>query len=138
MLDRPFAAIADHVLRFGLQRDVWKDVEASAPRAAAGVELLMRPGIGPLRLLAPVRVVAVVDEADRQGFVYGTLQGHPEAGEERFVVERRADRTVLLVIEYWSRPARWFTRVAGPLGRFAQQRATAAYLSAAEDVPLNR
>ena len=92
----------------------------------------MSPGIGRVRLAAPARVVDVVDEVDRAGFTYGTLAGHPEAGEERFAVERRADGTVRLVIEHWSRPARWFTRLAGPLARLAQARATAAYLAAAE------
>ena len=40
--------------------------------------------LGPVR--APCRVVYVVDEPDRRGFAYGTLPGHAESGEERFVV----------------------------------------------------
>ena len=36
----------------------------------------------------PCRVVDVVDEPDRRGFAYGTLPGHPETGEERFMAQR--------------------------------------------------
>lgn len=128
----PFAELADFVMAFGLQRAVWRDVGASGPRADVGVELRMRPGVGRVRLSAPVRVVDIVDDDDRRGFTYGTLMGHPEAGEERFLVERCTDGTARLVIEHWSRPARWFTRLAVPLARLAQARATAAYLNAAE------
>jgi uncharacterized protein (UPF0548 family) len=36
-------------------------------------------------------VVWTVDEPNRIGFGYGTLQGHPESGEESFVVSREDD-----------------------------------------------
>jgi uncharacterized protein (UPF0548 family) len=39
------------------------------------------------------RVVAIVDQSDRQGFAYGTLPVHPETGEEAFLVVRDADGT---------------------------------------------
>lgn len=115
-----FDDLAEFVMGFGLQHAVWRDVSASGPTAQVGVELCMSPAIGPFRLHAPARVVEVFDDGDRVGFTYGTLTGHPEAGEERFVVERRADGTMQLVIEHWSRPARWFTRLAGPIGRWMQ------------------
>jgi hypothetical protein len=34
------------------------------------------------------RVVAVIDEANRYGFAYGTLPVHPETGEEAFMIVR--------------------------------------------------
>ena len=43
---------------------------------------------------APVRVVSIIDEPDRKGFAYGTLDGHPLSGEESFVVERTPDGSV--------------------------------------------
>ena len=55
---------------------------------------VLRLGLGPLALSAPVRVVYVIDGPDRRGFAYGTLPGHPESGEEAFLVERRPDGTV--------------------------------------------
>ncbi len=49
---------------------------------------LLSMGIGPLALRSPVRVVQVIDEADRRGFADGTLPGHPESGREAFVLQR--------------------------------------------------
>jgi uncharacterized protein (UPF0548 family) len=88
--------------------------------------------IGPLRVVAPTRIVRVVDEPDRRGFTYGTLRGHPEAGEEEFAVERRGEE-LWATVEAFSRPGRWFTRVGAPVAIRLQRRATAAYLSAVRD-----
>ncbi|MFC5501873.1 DUF1990 family protein [Lysinimonas soli] len=68
----------------------------------------------------PARVVYVIDEPDRKGFAYGTLPGHPERGEEAFVVERRADDSVWLVIRAFSRPANAFFWAAYPALRLLQ------------------
>ncbi len=43
--------------------------------------------LGPVWVHAPCRVVRVVDALGRRRFAYGTLAGHPERGEEAFVVE---------------------------------------------------
>ena len=56
---------------------------------------VVRLGVGPLALRAPLRVVYVVDEPARAGFAYGTLPGHPESGEELFLVERTAEGVVV-------------------------------------------
>ena len=64
----------------------------------------------------------------RRGFAYGTLPGHPESGEEAFVIERHDDDTVSFTITAFSRHATRLARVAGPLGRAAQRRITARYL----------
>ena len=45
----------------------------------------------------PARVVYVIDEPLRKGFAYGTLPGHPETGEEAFIVEYRDDDSVWLI-----------------------------------------
>lgn len=94
---------------------------------------LIRPGdIALLKLLLwpariPARVVYVIDEPDRKGFAYGTLPGHPERGEEAFVVERRADDTVWLVIRAFSRPSNAFFWAAYPALRMMQAIFTARY-----------
>lgn len=75
----------------------------------------------------PARVVYVVDEADRKGFAYGTLPGHPERGEESFVVERRPDDSVWLVIRAFSRPASAMFWAAYPALRMLQALFTARY-----------
>ncbi|WP_066520404.1 DUF1990 family protein [Curtobacterium ammoniigenes] len=79
---------------------------------------------------APVRVVSVVDEPDRKGFAYGTLEGHPVRGEESWVIERTADGSVWLQVRAFSRPANWKWRLVGPLLRRQQRRMTEEYLRA--------
>ena len=79
----------------------------------------------------PCRVVDVVDEPDRRGFAYGTLPGHPETGEERFVVERDpATGEVTATVTAFSNPALWRTKLAGPIGRLLQRAMTQRYLKA--------
>ena len=76
---------------------------------------------------APCRVVYITDEPDRQGFAYGTLPGHPESGEEAFVIQRADDDTVSFRITAFSTPASDLATLAGPLGRLAQRRMTSRY-----------
>lgn len=106
-------------------------VRVDAPaRAIEGAELRVRLGLGPLAITAPARVVYVLDEPRRRGFAYGTLAGHPVSGEESFVVELRSDETVVFTVSAYSRPARWFTRLAGPAGRSFQRLMAGRYLRA--------
>lgn len=77
---------------------------------------------------APVRVVYVIDEPNRRGFAYGTLAGHPESGEEAFVVDRTEDGSVWLTITAFSRPSAWFWWVGYLALRIAQARYTRRYL----------
>ncbi len=76
------------------------------------------------------RVVYVVDEPNRRGFAYGTLEGHPISGEEAFVVERRPDGVVFGHITAVSRPGRWFTRLGAPVLSLAQRWMMGRYLDA--------
>ena len=75
-----------------------------------------------------MRVVYVVDEPRRRGFAYGTLPGHPETGEEAFVVELQEGDEVTFTITAFSRPASRLARAAGPVGRRIQGWATNRYL----------
>jgi uncharacterized protein (UPF0548 family) len=85
-------------------------------------------GIGrPLVLVMPCRVVYVVNEPDRKGFGYGSLTGHPEQGEESFVVVIDTDGTVRLEITAFSRPDNTLIRASGAVGRRIQARATRRY-----------
>lgn len=116
-------------------------IQSRAGLRVAASDLTVRPGsvvvlgLGPSRLhlvavRAPCRVTAVVDEPDRRGFTYGTLPGHPEAGEESFVLERRADGSAQFLIAAYSRPATRLARLAGPLGSATQRYLTSRYLDA--------
>ena len=73
------------------------------------------------------RIVYIVDETDehaeRFGFAYGTLRGHLERGEERFLVEhRRDDDTVWYDLACFSRPGHWLSRLGYPIVRRQQRR----------------
>lgn len=114
-------AAGEALLSWRLHRAAGVQITASAPRAAAGVTVVSGLGIGPVRLSAPCRVVAVTEEAGRIGFAYGTLAGHPARGEEAFRVERGPDGEVWFTVTAFSVPARWFMRAAGPVAGLLQR-----------------
>ena len=89
-------------------------------------------GIGSLGLPVPCRVVWAVEEERRAGFAYGTLPGHPERGEEAFVVDLAPDGAVWFTVRAVSRPAAWYMQAAGPLGRLGQRIFARRYGSALE------
>ncbi len=72
------------------------------------------------------RIVYVVDESgpiSKFGFAYGTLPGHVESGEERFLIEwDRSDDSVWYDILAFSRPNHLLTRLGYPLVRRLQKR----------------
>lgn len=109
---------ADESQRAALARDLraWRvhgsaGVRVRAPGPAEpGVDVVTLLGVGPLAVRAPTRVVW----ADHEGFGYGTLPGHPFAGEEAFRAVLR-DGDLWLDVEAYSRPAWAVARTAGPV-----------------------
>ncbi|MDP3207567.1 MAG: DUF1990 domain-containing protein, partial [Rhodoglobus sp.] len=85
---------------------------------------------------APARVVYLIDEPKRKGFAYGTLPGHPEDGEEAFIVSQNADGSVWLTVRAFSRPSNRFWWAVYPALRVAQWYYTRRYLRALA-VPLD-
>ena len=83
---------------------------------------------GPVTMLAPTRVVEVVDRPDRFGFAYGTLPGHPYSGEERFSVDLHPDGRVRITVAVDARAANPVAWLASPIGTWAQRRALRGYL----------
>ncbi len=70
-----------------------------------------------------VYTVAESGSVERYGFAYGTLPGHVECGEERFVIEwDHQDDTVWFDILAFSRPNHLLTRIGYPLVRRLQKR----------------
>jgi uncharacterized protein (UPF0548 family) len=104
------------------------------PYIVNGMSARLSVAVGPFTVDSPVRVVYVIDEADRIGFGYGTLPGHPASGEEAFIVERHDDDSVWLTIRAFSRPSTWFYRLAWPIVRLQQAKFTARYLRALHPV----
>jgi len=122
-----FEQAADAVMHWGMQRGAGLRVQASSEVAELDAVLLVRLGFLP----APCRVVQVIDEPDVRGFAYGTLPGHPESGEERFVVRRDpATSAVFAEVSAFSRPATWWSKAGGPLVKLAQRVIAKRYLRA--------
>lgn len=136
--DEVFAAASGCVLSWGLQRGSGL-VVAGDDRVGAGAVVAMAaplPAVGWIDVVC--RVIEVVDEPDRAGFVYGTLPVHPEAGEESFMVERSGDGSVELVIVAVSRSTNPLARLAPPITRRLQLAATRRYEQAARDAVARR
>jgi uncharacterized protein (UPF0548 family) len=98
-----------------------------AEGATVVVTLRLAPSL--VTMVAPCRVVYVTDEPDRFGFGYGTLPGHPEAGEEAFHVVRTPEGIRFEIDVLW-RPIHPLVRLGGPVSRWIQAAMTRRYLSA--------
>jgi uncharacterized protein (UPF0548 family) len=72
------------------------------------------------------RVVYTIDESgpvSRFGFAYGTLPGHAESGEERFLIEwNTANKSVWYDTLAFSRPNHFLARLGYPFARRTQRR----------------
>lgn len=139
--DEPIAAgrgafdkAADALLSWRMHRAARMTVTPSNPAAVPEAVVVVRVGWGPARLTAPCRVVYRVEEPTLRGFAYGTLPGHPEQGEEAFLVQLTGDHTVRLIIRAFSRPASTLARLGGPLTRKAQNLVTDRYIAALRDL----
>jgi uncharacterized protein (UPF0548 family) len=95
-----------------------------------GATVVVTLGTSLLSLAAPCRIVSVIDEGSRWGFAYGTLPGHPERGEEAFVVSIASDEKVRFEVVTFSLPDDIIVRLSGPIGRAIQARGTSGYLRA--------
>ncbi|MEU9557804.1 DUF1990 domain-containing protein [Streptomyces fumanus] len=112
-----FRRAAEAVLTWEMHRSLGVGLDAGADRAAPGVDVTVTlAGL----IKAPCRVVWAVEEPRRAGWAYGTLPGHPECGEESFVVDRTGDGTVWLTVTAFSRPAKWYARAGGAATRGLQ------------------
>lgn len=102
---------------------------AVEPRNAPSVGSTVVAAIqmGPITAIAPCRIVAVIDEPHRFGFAYGTLPGHPESGEEAFIIDNN-DQGVVFQIVAFSRPAAAMARLGAPVSRRIQAATTRRYL----------
>jgi uncharacterized protein (UPF0548 family) len=122
---------AQSLLHWEVHAGAGLHVAASSAEVSVGAVVVLTLGVGRLGFRARCRVLEVVDEPDRRGFVYGTLPGHPESGEESFLLERRSDAAVVFTIEAVSRPASTLARLGGPITRRIQMATTDRYLRAA-------
>ncbi|HEU4543599.1 MAG TPA: DUF1990 domain-containing protein [Jiangellaceae bacterium] len=125
-----FAAAGEALLSWEMHRRAGLRVAATAPRAEAGVDVVCWLGAGPFRVTIPCRVVAALASERSAGFAYGTLPGHPARGEEAFLVQWRDDDLVAFTVVAFSRPARLYTRLGGPVTHAIQRAFTRRYFRA--------
>ncbi|MBB5930347.1 DUF1990 domain-containing protein [Streptomyces echinatus] len=112
-----FQRAAEAVLTWEMHRALGVGIDATADRAAPGVDVTVTlAGV----VKAPCRIIWTAEEPRRAGWAYGTLEGHPECGEEAFVVDRTGDGTVWLTVAAFSRAAKWYARAGGPATRGLQ------------------
>lgn len=139
-----YLRLCQGIFTWEIQRRAGLTVQADAPRARVGAHIVLGFGYGPLRLPVPCEVVWIQEpllnfEGDpvpgqRAGFGYGTLPGHPEAGEEGFFAHFGEDSTVEFGIVAYSRPGSLIYQLGDPVARACQRYATRRYLQAARSL----
>ncbi|MGH9316907.1 MAG: DUF1990 family protein [Thermoanaerobaculia bacterium] len=120
------AAVAA-VRRWEMFRMPWLELFPSDAPIAAGSTVVILVPIAGVWWLNAARIAYVVDETTssgcRFGFAYGTLPGHAECGEERFLVEQNSgDASVWYDLLAFSRPNYPLVRLGYPLARRLQKR----------------
>lgn len=124
--DRAVAAVFD----WRMQRAAGLRVTASGSPRDPGTVVVLTAGLPRLGYDIPCRVVWSQTTGDEQGFAYGSLPGHPESGEEAFLVSRTDDGTVVFTTWVFSRLASPLARLGGPVSRLVQGAALSRYVTA--------
>lgn len=128
--DEVFEASRAAVRQWAMQRRAGLEIYPPGAVPEEGATVLVVRRLGPLKVVAPCRVVWTLDDPGASGFGYGTLPGHPERGEESFVVEQDAEGDVWFAIRAFSRHATWYARLGGFAARWVQRQVTELYLDA--------
>jgi uncharacterized protein (UPF0548 family) len=125
-----FERAAAAVFDWRAQRGAGLSVRADGPASTPGTVVVLTAGLPRLGYDIPCRVVWAQTEGDERGFAYGTLPGHPESGEECFLVRLDPDGDVVYEIRVFFRLASRLARLGGPASLLLQRVATGRYVSA--------
>lgn len=128
--ERAFRRAVEAVFDWRMQRGIGLHVRASGPAGEAGTVVVLTAGLPWLGYDVPCRVVWAQTDGDEQGFGYGTLPGHPESGEECFVVRIDGHDQVHFTTRVFSRLATPLARAGGPVSRLVQRAAVEGYVRA--------
>lgn len=123
LFERAKAALA-HWKQFDLG---WLEAFPIGTLLRQGETVLVIARVGGLWWINAARIVYTIDEtsdaASRFGFAYGTLPGHVETGEERFLIEwDRATGVVSFDILAFSHPRHFLVRLNRRRARAMQKR----------------
>jgi uncharacterized protein (UPF0548 family) len=124
-----FERAAAAVFGWRAQRGAGLRPRATGPASVAGTVVVLTAGLDRFGYDIPCRVVWADPDGDARGFAYGTLPGHPESGEESFVVELRPDGDVVFTMRVFSRLATPGARLLGPAARLVQHLALDRYVA---------
>jgi uncharacterized protein (UPF0548 family) len=127
--DEEFARARKRIMSWEMHRGAGVRVQADG-EVAVGAQARLSIGVGPLLIPARCEVVEVVDTDSEAGFAYGTLPGHPERGEEAFLIRQLENAAVVGSVAAFSRPARWGGPLVSPLAQRAQRIVARRYLVA--------
>jgi uncharacterized protein (UPF0548 family) len=125
-----FERAAAAVLDWRAQRGAGLRIRATGPASEPGTIVVLTAGLRRLGYDIPCRVVWAATDGDERGFAYGTLPGHPESGEECFLVRLTPEGDVVYEIRVFFRLASRAARLARPLALLMQRIATDRYVSA--------
>jgi uncharacterized protein (UPF0548 family) len=125
-----FERAAAAVFDWRMQRSVGLRVRATGPAAEPGTVVVLTAGLPRPGYDIPCRVVWARTTGEERGFGYGTLPGHPESGEEAFLVRLEPGGDVVFTLRVFARLASPLARVGGPVSTLVQRLATARYLTA--------
>jgi uncharacterized protein (UPF0548 family) len=128
--DAGFERAKEGLREWAAHADADVNVTPSGAPLAPGQTVALVVRTAGLYMLAACQIVWTVDDAHNFGFAYGTLPGHPECGEEAFVIQRADDGSVSFDITAISRPTHLLARLGGPVTRMLQIRTTRGYLEA--------
>ena len=83
-----------------------------------GDTILQQAFIPPTKLFSQkmvfgVRISNIIDEADKKGFSYVTIDGHVEKGESTFTIEK-GNSGLIFTIKTFSEPGNLMTKFVGP------------------------
>ena len=115
------AALLDWAVKTRSGFTIEPETPTAPRRVVAGQKYWLTARVGPFTIREPALVVEVVNNADRCGFSYGTLNGHPVSGEEAFVVHQDAEGVVRFTLRSITRAPRGRWRPLFPFALVAQR-----------------
>lgn len=94
----------------------WSDEHREMKKGDNIVQQLYFPPTKPFsqKLIFGVRICDIIDQCDRKGFSYETLEGHVEKGISTFTLEQTS-KGLVFKIQTYSTPGNVLTKLLGPV-----------------------